>query len=91
MSTISTQLRNFKDPTKDQIIELYFCIPPKDAAAPSPDEVERIEINATLSAGPETEEESYVRCVMRLHLSCADGFKGREIISTTPIFVLCVA
>jgi hypothetical protein len=76
MSTISTQLRNFKDPTKEQITELYFCIPPHDAptttsgssnekqAAVEP-EVERMEINATLSAGPETEEESYVR----LHVS----------------------
>jgi hypothetical protein len=72
MSTISTQLRNFKDPTKEQITEQYFCIPPHDAptntsgssnekqAAVEP-EVERMEINATLSAGPETEEESYVR------------------------------
>lgn len=77
MSTISTQLRNFKDPTKDELTELFFSIPdpqPSDvlgnSAAPNEkgstqragaaDQVERMEINATLSMGPELEEESYV-------------------------------
>jgi hypothetical protein len=78
MSTISTQLRNFKDPTKDEIVDLFFCIPsttlnsldgsPAPAApAKDPagaDDVERMEINATLTAGPETEEESYVRSLL---------------------------
>jgi hypothetical protein len=72
MSTISTQLRNFKDPTREQITELYFCIPPADAPSayspngkPPAEDVEHMDINATLSAGPETEEESYVRmCCM---------------------------
>ena len=27
MSTISTHLRNFKEPTKDQLTELYFALP----------------------------------------------------------------
>lgn len=28
MSTISTQLRNFKEPTKDELTEIFFSIPP---------------------------------------------------------------
>lgn len=28
MSTISTQLRTFKEPTKDQLTEIFFSIPP---------------------------------------------------------------
>ena len=28
MSTISTHLRNFKEPTKDQLLHLFFALPP---------------------------------------------------------------
>jgi hypothetical protein len=80
MSTISTQLRAFKDPTKDELTALFFAIPApgsglsgevgsasyvsEKAAADgrAEEEVERMEINATLSVGPEVEEESYVSC-----------------------------
>lgn len=74
MSTISTQLRNFKDPTKEELTELFFSIPGPNASfvpgtsAPLEDEKaqaagqpESMEINATLSVGPEADEESYVR------------------------------
>jgi TBC1 domain family member 8/9 len=69
MSTISTQLRNFKDPTKDELTEIFFSIPPSNVEPDGPrrekaganDEPQRMEINATLSIGPETDEESYVR------------------------------
>lgn len=37
MSTISTQLRTFKEPTKDQLTEIFFSIPPAaDALISSP-------------------------------------------------------
>lgn len=67
MSTISAQLRNLKEPTKDQLTQLYFALPPdapvggkgeKDAGAN--EEPERMEINAVLSLGVQGEEDSYV-------------------------------
>lgn len=69
MSTISTQLRNFKDPTKEELTELYFSIPasqdPNEPVGEKAQQPERMEINATLSMGPEAEEESYVSaCVL---------------------------
>lgn len=79
MSTISTQLRSFKDPTKEQLTEIFFSIPPfnpapgttgndagrkgSDRGAQAGEELERMEINATLSLGPEAQEESYVSAV----------------------------
>jgi TBC1 domain family member 8/9 len=52
MATINTQFRNFKEPTKDQLLRNYFSLPPlptldasgseKDGSLP----VDRVEINA---------------------------------------------
>jgi len=52
MATITTQFRNFKEPTKDQLLRNYFSLPPlptldtsgseKDGSLP----VDRVEINA---------------------------------------------
>lgn len=71
MSTISTQLRNFKEPTKDQLTEIFFSIPPAELSAarnggtppeklPNEEETEKMEINAVLSLGVQGEEDSYV-------------------------------
>jgi hypothetical protein len=63
MSTISTQLRNFKEPTKDQLTQVFFSIPSLGSfneVTKSPEEPERIEINAVLSLGVQGEEDSYV-------------------------------
>ena len=35
MSTISTHLRNFKEPTRDQLTQLYFALPSSVNGAPS--------------------------------------------------------
>jgi TBC1 domain family member 8/9 len=67
MSTISAQLRNFKEPDRDEQSLLFFAIPPdhfKGAATAlkSPgDGYHRMEINAVLSLAAEGTEDSYVR------------------------------
>lgn len=82
MSTISTALRNFKEPTKDQLTEIFFSLPatavptPKKPSNGSNDEkkpsggqdepVERMDINAVLSLGVQGEEDSYVRSALYL-------------------------
>ncbi|RDX54206.1 TBC-domain-containing protein [Lentinus brumalis] len=73
MATISPHLRNFKEPTKDQLTHLFFALPtavsPPDANGngangekipSSPEaELEKMEINAVLSLGVQGEEDSY--------------------------------
>ncbi|EKM82068.1 hypothetical protein AGABI1DRAFT_70677 [Agaricus bisporus var. burnettii JB137-S8] len=54
MATISTALRNFREPTKDQLTQIFFAVPSKDA----PD-VDKMEINAVLSLGDQGVEDSY--------------------------------
>ena len=70
MSTISTQLRHFKEPTKDQLTEIFFSIPPADydkrdpgtpvEKLPNEEPLEKMEINAVFSLGVQGEEDSYV-------------------------------
>ena len=65
MSTISTALRNFKEPTKDQLTHIFFSIPPDDSTPKeqrgSSDAVaEKMDINAVLSLGVQDVEDSYV-------------------------------
>lgn len=72
MSTISTQLRHFKEPTKDELTEIFFSVPPaslhaSDSGTATPNEklpgeepLEKMEINAVLSLGIQGEEDSYV-------------------------------
>ncbi|KAK0189305.1 rab-GTPase-TBC domain-containing protein [Armillaria mellea] len=65
MSTISTALRNFKEPTKEQLTEIFFSLPATPVPNGSPpekapeEEVEKMDINAVLSLGIEGEEDSY--------------------------------
>jgi hypothetical protein len=62
MATISTQLRDFKEPSKDQAIRLFFALP-RD---PSPEDVgavdNKFEINAVLMLN-EGQEDSYVSII----------------------------
>lgn len=74
MSTISPHLRNFKEPTKEQLTHLFFALPPvvngadangngprsEKGASPPEAELEKMEINAVLSLGVQGEEDSYV-------------------------------
>jgi hypothetical protein len=73
MATISTALRNFKEPSKDQLIQAFFSIPSKN------EEVNKMEINAVLSLGEQGVEESYVRlvfCVLDLLLRSFTGWEA---------------
>ncbi|KAF8554319.1 TBC-domain-containing protein [Imleria badia] len=72
MSTISTQLRNFKEPSKEQLLHLFFSIPEVSTTSPLNDgdkytapEAERMDINAVLSFGEDGVEDSYAG---KLHL-----------------------
>ena len=80
MATISTQLRKFKEPTREELTRHFFGLPPlnegdaqpqqgpsKSEAGSSADGEERggIEVNAVLSLGQEGVEDSYVcTCIM---------------------------
>jgi len=70
MSTISTQLRNFKEPTKDQLTHVFFSIPEalpiKLKEKQGSGEVEKMEINAILSLGAQGVEDSYVSDTFKL-------------------------
>ena len=59
MATISTALRHFKEPTKDQLTQIFFSIPPAVDGVQGTEEGEGMEINAVLSLG-EAVEDSYV-------------------------------
>ncbi|KAF9464905.1 TBC-domain-containing protein [Collybia nuda] len=63
MSTISTALRNFKEPTKEQLTQIFFSLPSVGSldgtAKTSAQEVEKMDINAVLSLGVQGVEESY--------------------------------
>ncbi|OBZ73511.1 hypothetical protein A0H81_05948 [Grifola frondosa] len=79
MATISTHLRNFKEPTKDQLTQLFFALPPEVAAPQgqdgkrSVDELEKMEINAVLSVG-----------------SLEDSYVTREVISFSAVPRVCL-
>ncbi|TFY76730.1 hypothetical protein EWM64_g7281 [Hericium alpestre] len=64
MATISTQLRNFKEPSKEQQTELFFSIPrnerTKSEKGEFADGQENMEINAVLSLGVQGVEDSYI-------------------------------
>ncbi|KAI6014140.1 hypothetical protein PISMIDRAFT_112171 [Pisolithus microcarpus 441] len=62
MSTISTQVRNFKEPTKDQLLYAFFSIP--DVSSPLVD-FDKMEISAVLTLGEQGVEDAYAG---KLHL-----------------------
>ena len=78
MATISTHLRNFKEPTKDQLTQLFFSLPvdPQIEGVPEKEkekasgssgnggDLERMEISATLTLGVSGVEEPYVSSVL---------------------------
>ena len=67
MSTISAQLRNFKEPDRDEQSLLFFAIPPRHVKGhgvsqnDTGDGLHKMEINAVLSLAIEGTEDSYVR------------------------------
>jgi hypothetical protein len=68
MATISAQLRDFKEPTKDELTELFFSIhsshAPRHDEQKAPEDVQgKMEISAVLSLGVAGEEDSYVSVI----------------------------
>ena len=71
MATISTHLRSFKEPTKDELNRLFFSLPqevtlPTSSSGQDVSNAEggaggSMDINAVLSLGPDSTEDSYVR------------------------------
>jgi hypothetical protein len=89
MSLISTQLRNFKEPSKDQLTQIFFSLPSVGSLdgtlKASHEDSEKMEINAVLSLAEQGEEDSYVsgrdghtlmNCVIEEHMDMS----GRETI-----------
>lgn len=60
MATISTHLRNFKEPSKDQAHRLFFSIPRQLSSEDAGPTDNKFEINAVLMLN-EGQEDSYVR------------------------------
>jgi TBC1 domain family member 8/9 len=64
MSTISTALRHFREPTKEQLTQIFFSLPAlesgegEDAEKSGDQDVSKMDINAVLSLGEA--EDSYV-------------------------------
>lgn len=84
MSTISTQLRNFKEPTREQLNLLFFALPLETenyGRENGGGELETIEVGAILSLGVQGVEEAYVRILyfyFRGALSCRTMLKMRR-------------
>jgi hypothetical protein len=88
MTIISTQLRTFKEPTKDQLTELFFSLPSQHSHHVDEtlgDDVEKMEINAVLSLGVVGEEDSYVSNGYRLNFEVGLT-KNHEWIGGETIF-----
>jgi len=63
MSLISTQLRNFTEPSKDQLTQIFFSLPSLGSLdgtlKSSHGDSEKMDINAVLSLAEQEEEDSY--------------------------------
>jgi hypothetical protein len=66
MVTISTALRNFKEPTKEQLTQIFFSLPPDVTETKGDQEAEKMDINAVLSLGVHGVEDSYVSTTLSL-------------------------
>ena len=74
MTTISTQLRKFKEPTKEELFRFFFSLPPEeqlqdDGVSVSKDEKDseshKMDISVVLSLADHTIEDSYVSAFSR--------------------------
>lgn len=98
MATISTHLRNFKEPTKDQLTELFFALPASATGAslngmnPGPSSGPGSAGAATTSggekgaatSGPETELEK-----MEINAVLSLGVQGEEDSYVSARFCSC--
>ena len=75
MSTISTHLRNFKEPTRELLNLLFFSLP-IDAETHGGEkatngELEKMEISAVLTLGVQGVEDAYVSSTAHCRDNCA--------------------
>ena len=65
MAAIASQLRNYKEPGKEQLIHLFFALPNADGQPPdeSHANLESLDINAVFSLGAPGQEDSYVSAI----------------------------
>lgn len=106
MATISAELRNHKEPTKDEVTKMFFGIPEEkkrsgDEGDAGGKAVDRMEINAVLSMGEQGVEDAYVRsaisisllkllCVRLITEKWRVCYIGREVVVIPPVLVICV-
>ncbi len=82
MTTISAQLRNFKEPDRDEQSLLFFSIPPSHVKGSgvsqnnAEDDFHKMEINAVLSLAAEGTEDTYVRTAQLLTIRSRDAHGG---------------
>lgn len=71
MAAIASQLRNYREPDKEQLTHLFFALPGADGTPPdaSHANLESLDINAVLSLGAPGQEDSYVSAVSGFPLS----------------------
>ena len=65
MAAIASQLRNYKEPGREQLIHLFFALPNADGNPPdeSHANLESLDINAVFSLGAPGQEDSYVSAI----------------------------
>ena len=98
MATISTQLRNFKEPTKEQLTQLFFSLPPEplyngDPSTPDKGmgELEKMEISAMLTvSGEEPCVSISLKSLLSLVLILLPISDGKVALDT-PISCICVS
>lgn len=92
MSTISTQLRNFKEPTKEQQTHLFFALPPERPAGEKDAELEKMECQASLVlSGEEVFVSVHVRSLARSRLTvwmCGDIGGEAALAASVPGLLL---
>lgn len=93
MAAIASQLRNYKEPGKEQLTHLFFALPGADGKPPdeSHANLESLDINAVFSLGAPGQEDSYVSAAFGLpffqstQLTCGPMPAGGETLSTPTI------
>jgi hypothetical protein len=71
MAAIASQLRNYKEPGKEQLTHLFFALPGADGKPVEEPyaSLESLDINAVLSLGAPGQEDSYVSAASDLPFS----------------------
>lgn len=98
MAAIASQLRNYKEPGKEQLTHLFFALPSADGkpADPSYANLESLDVNAVLSLGAPGQEDSYVSAASDLPFSQSPSLTrgptlvGGETISISAVSHFCV-